>query len=135
MILRLLSSVPLALALCSCGTMDTLKEGTTASVEKVGDSLGKVGDGFGKVGDGFGHGFQRVAGLASSPFKPRVPVVEARPDAWQKLPSGHERALAYQEKQRQRRFWLFAPPVDFQEPELPELSTEPTTAGLLPPKD
>ncbi len=124
MSLRLLSWVPLVLALSSCGTMTAIKDGTVAGV--------------GKMGEGIGNGFDKVAGIATSPFKPGVPVVEARQDEWKELQSGHERALAYQEKQRRRRsFWIFGPPVDFEEPELPDLEDGGGVMdnGLLPPKD
>jgi hypothetical protein len=108
MSLRIFSWVPLVLALSSCGTMTAIKEGTVAGVDKVTD-------------------------LATAPFKPGVPVVEARPDDWKELKSGEQMALAYQEKQRQRRFWLFGPPVDFEEPELPDDAGS-TEISLLPEK-
>lgn len=117
--LRSFSWIPLVLALSSCGTMTAIKDGTVAGVRKT--------------GEGIGSGFNKVTDLATSPFKPGVPVVEAREDDWEKVPTGHERALAYQEKQRQRRFWLFGPPVDFEEPELPD-GVGSTDAGLLPEK-
>jgi hypothetical protein len=88
-----------------------------------------------KVGGGIGSGFSKLTELASSPFRPGVPVVEPRQNEWEKLPSGHERALAYQEQQRQRRFWLFGPPVDFEEPELPDIGGGAATSSLLPPKN
>ncbi len=99
--------------------MTAIKDGTVAGVSRMGEG---IGSGFGKVTD-----------LATSPFKPGVPVVEARQDEWKELPSGHERALAYQEKQRQRRFWIFGPPVDFEEPELPD-DVGSTEISLLPEK-
>jgi hypothetical protein len=101
--------------------MNQIKDGTLAGTRKV--------------GEGIGSGFQSVAGLATSPFRPGLPIVEARPNEWEKLPSGHERALAYQEKQRQRRFWLFGPPADFEEPELPEAGGDAGAFSLLPPKN
>jgi hypothetical protein len=94
-------------SLVGCGTVTGLKDKTMAGVGKVTD-------------------------LAKSPFKPGVPVVEAREDDWKELPSGRDRAMAYQ---RERRFWLFGPPADFEEPELPELADESANSLLLlPPK-
>ena len=115
-----------ALALCSCGTMDTIKTGTLSSVSKVGEGFSKVGS---SVGDGFG----KVAEVTTSPFKPGLPVVEAREQDLKKLPSGHDQAIAYQAEQRRRRgWWIFGGAVDFEEPSLPDdpMNAE---AGLLPP--
>lgn len=100
-----------SLGCISCGTMKSM---TSATVE------------------GLGKGFDRVAGIATSPFEPRVPVVEAREESLRELPLGHEQALAYQKTQKQHRnFWIFGPPVDFQEPELPDEGGL-VDGGLLP---
>ena len=48
------------------------------------------------------------------------------------LPTGRERALAYQNS-RKGGFWIFGGSVDFKEPKLPEAGTEPD-GSLLPPK-
>ena len=97
---------------CSCGTMDTLKTGAS-----------KVGDGFGKLAD-----------ATTSPFRPGLPVVEAREADMREMKSGQEQALAYQAKQQQRRsWWNFEGSSNFEEPDLPELG-EPMDAGLLPDK-
>ncbi len=119
MSLRLFSWLPLALFLSSCSTMTAIKDGTVSGV--------------GKMGEGIGNGFGKVTDLATAPFKPGVPVVEARPDDWKEQQSGEEMALAYQEKQRRKRFWLFGPPVDFEEPELPD-DVGSTEISLLPEK-
>jgi phage-related protein len=123
-------------ALCSCGTMKAIKSGAVSSVSKVGDSVGssvsKVGSGFSKVGDSVGNGFGKIADAATSPFKPGLPVVEARESDLKKMPSGHEQALAYQkEQQRRRGWWIFGGDVDFEEPSLPDLPMN-AEAGLLP---
>lgn len=63
----------------------------------------------------------------------RVKVVEVREKELKKLPTGQERALAF-EKSRRRSFWGFGGPVDFQEPTLPQAGSE-MDGSLLPPKD
>jgi len=115
-----------SLMLSSCGTMDTIKTGTLSSVSKVGSGFSKVGQ---SVGDGFG----KVAEVTTSPFKPGLPVVEAREQDLKELPTGHDQAIAYQAEQRRRRgWWIFGGGVDFEEPSLPDdpMNAE---AGLLPP--
>jgi len=62
----------------------------------------------------------------------RLKIVEVREDDLKKLPSGAERALAY-EKSRKRSFWNSGTPVDFREPTLPQFSSE-MDGSLLPPK-
>ncbi|BCX50409.1 hypothetical protein HAHE_43170 [Haloferula helveola] len=120
--MRLLLPTLLVAGLSSCGTMNTIKDGTVA--------------GFSKVGEGMSNGFDKVAEVTTSPFRPGVPVVEARQDEWEELQSGHDRALAYQAEQRRRRgFWIFGGSVDFEEPELPDSGGGVMDTGLLPPKD
>lgn len=63
---------------------------------------------------------------------PSVKVVEVREQDLKKLPTGQERALAYQNT-RKRSFWFFGGPVDFKEPSLPEAGGE-MDGSLLPPK-
>jgi hypothetical protein len=106
--------------------MNSIKTGAVTSVSKV-------GSGFSKVGESVGSGFGKVTDVATSPFKPGLPVVEAREEDLRKLPTGHERALAYQQEQQRRRgWWIFGGAVDFEEPSLPDgpMNAE---AGLLPP--
>lgn len=114
-----------AMALASCSTMSSIKSSTSAG-------LGKMGAGFGKMGEGVSKGFGKVAELSTAPFKPGVPVVDAREEELQERPLGHEQAVAYQ-KRRRRGFWIFGGPIDFVEPTLP---SDPSSmdAGLLPPK-
>lgn len=61
-----------------------------------------------------------------------VKVVEVREKDLKELPTGKERALAY-ENERKSGFWIFGGPVDFKEPTLPEPGTE-LDGGLLPPR-
>ena len=70
-----------------------------------------------------------VAGLLPGPH---VAVVKVREKDLKPLPTGHERAIAY-ESERKRGFWFFGGPVDFKEPSLPELGGEPD-GSLLPPR-
>lgn len=63
---------------------------------------------------------------------PRVQVVKVREKDLKDLPSGHERALAF-ENQRKRGFWFFGGPVDFKEPTLPEPGSV-MDGSLLPPR-
>ena len=66
-------------------------------------------------------------------FRPAgVQVVEVREKDLKQLPTGQERALAF-ENTRKRGFWLFSGPVDFKEPTLPQPGTE-MDGSLLPPK-
>ncbi len=60
-----------------------------------------------------------------------VKVVEVREKDLKTLPSGQEKAIAY-EKTRKRSFWFFGSPVDFQEPNLPQAGGE-MDGSLLPP--
>lgn len=70
-----------------------------------------------------------LAGLLPGP---RVKVVEVREKDLKKLPSGHERALAF-ENGRKGGFWFFNGPVDFKEPTLPDPGSE-MDGSLLPPR-
>ena len=120
--LRPLAILSASIFVASCGSMDSVKTSTS-------NGIGKVRGSFNKVGTDIGSGFNKVADLTMSPFKSDIPIVEARPDALKKLPSGEDKALAYQ---RNNRFWNFLGPIDFKEPSLPD---EPGSmdGGLLPP--
>lgn len=63
---------------------------------------------------------------------PRVQVVKVREKDLKPLPTGHERALAF-ENQHKRGFWFFGGPVDFIEPTLPEPGGD-MDGSLLPPR-
>lgn len=82
-----------------------------------------------KVGDFSRKSVAKVGDLLPSK---RPPVVDVRQKDLKDMPLGHERALAFQEKKRQS-WWFFSGPVDFKEPELPDVEAE-MTSGLLPPK-
>lgn len=70
--------------------------------------------------------------LASLLPGPRVKVVQVRHKDLKPLPTGRERALAY-ENAHHRGFWFFGGPVDFKEPTLPEAGSE-LDGSLLPPR-
>ena len=61
-----------------------------------------------------------------------VKVVEVREKDLKQLPTGQEKAIAY-ENNRKRSFWSFGGPVDFKEPTLPQSGGE-MDGSLLPPK-
>lgn len=61
-----------------------------------------------------------------------IRIVKAREHDLKDLPTGRERALAYQQSKRSG-FWIFGGAVDFKEPTLPTHSSEPD-GSLLPPK-
>jgi len=117
------------LGFSSCGTMKSIK--STASA-----GAGKVSGGFGKMSSGMGSMAGNVGDFAkntkSKVLPSHMPVVEAREDDLRDIPTGHDRALAYQQK-RNRKFRIFGGPIKFEEPELPEIG-EGSSAGLLPPK-
>ena len=99
---------------CGCSTVKT-----TAS--KIGEasrqSLAKIGEA------------SRDSVTAILPS--RIPVVEVREKDLKEMPLGSERALAYEQKKR-GFFSFFTGPVDFEEPDLPDVESE-MGAGLLPP--
>lgn len=74
-----------------------------------------------------------ISDLSLSTFRPaEVKVVEVREKDLKALPTGQERALAFQQN-RKRNFWIFSGPVDFKEPTLP-LPGSDLDGSLLPPK-
>ena len=62
----------------------------------------------------------------------RIKVVDVREEDLKEMPTGKERALAY-ENERKGGFWIFGGPVDFKEPTLPEPGAE-LDGTLLPPR-
>ena len=78
--------------------------------------------------------FSKFSGfsLASLLPGPGVKVVQVRKKDLKELPTGRERALAF-ENQRKQGFWFFGGPVDFKEPKLPEPGSE-LDGSLLPPR-
>lgn len=92
------------LAVASCATVSKIGSGSAALVQRAADAINPPG----------------------------VQVVEVREKDLKKLPSGQEKALAF-ENTRKRGFWFFHGPVDFKEPTLPAPGGE-TDGSLLPPK-
>ncbi len=113
------SSVAAALGLASCATVGKLSQGSMAFVQKTTSaSTGKL---------------SRLSEMAANKINPPgVKVVEVREKDLKEIPSGHEKALAF-ENTRKRGFWFFNGPVDFAEPSLPLPGSE-TDGSLLPPK-
>ncbi|MGC4017437.1 MAG: hypothetical protein QM755_23425 [Luteolibacter sp.] len=105
--------VPVCLMFASCSTMHSLKDKTTAGLDKV--SRFSVSD------------------LMPS----RIEVVEVRQKDLKNLPTGQEKALAFENTRRQRDgggFWgFFKGPVDFKEPTLPN-NAGMMDGTLLPPR-
>jgi hypothetical protein len=78
--------------------------------------------------------------ISMARFRPAgVKVVAVREKDLKTMPTGAERALAFQNSQnpqisRKKKFWLFDGPVDFKEPTLPVGGME-LDGSLLPPKE
>jgi hypothetical protein len=111
--------LPTLIATCtlvSCATVSKIGQGSMALVQKTSEAT-----------------TAKVAQLADIVHPPGVKVVEVREKDLKPLPTGQERALAYQNT-RKRGFWFFGGPVDFKEPTLPEPGGE-MDGSLLPPKD
>lgn len=107
------------LGLVSCATVNKVGEGSLALVQKTAAATTS------KVTE--------LSTLAADTIRPPgVKVVEVREKDLKKLPTGKERALAYQNT-HPRGFWFFRGPVDFKEPSLPEPGGE-MDGSLLPPK-
>jgi hypothetical protein len=107
---HLLPVVAFPLLFASCGTMKVV----TAAKEKT---------------------VSGVSSIAKTIRPPRVQVVEVREKDLKELPSGQERALAFQDNKRQKKrgfLGLFNGPVDFKEPMLPVQGGE-NFGGVLPP--
>ncbi len=99
-----LSLVTTVCALVSCATVSKVSQNSTALMQSAIDKV-------------------RPA---------QIKVVEVREKDLKELPSGQEKALAY-EKTRKRGFWFLRGPVDFKETALPEPGGD-TESSLLPPK-
>ena len=110
-----LSSVAAALGLASCATVSKVGQGSMAFASAA---TGKV---------------SRLSKMAANTINPPgVKVVEVREKDLKEMPTGHEKARAF-ENTRKRGFWFFNGPVDFTEPSLPLPGGE-TDGSLLPPK-
>jgi hypothetical protein len=112
-------SVVAAFALASCATVKQAGQGSLAFLQKTSSATGS------KV--------SKLSEMAVNTIRPPgVKIVEVREKDLKKLPTGHEKALAF-ENTRKRGFWFFNGPVDFTEPTLPLPGGE-TDGSLLPPK-
>ncbi len=105
------AAVILPLLVTSCGTMKIVhaaKDKTAAGMSHLADaSVGRL-------------------------MGPKVKVVEVREKDLKDMPTGEERALAFESKKR-RSFWFFGGPVDFKEPALPSNPGGEVDGSLLPP--
>ena len=102
--------VATTIALSSCATMGKLGKNSVALVQKTVDKI----------------------------HPPAIPIVEVREKDLKKLPTGEERALAFEnsrDRTSRHSFWssFMSGPVDFKEPSLPENGGE-MDGSLLPPK-
>ena len=108
-----------SLCLVSCATLSKAGKNSIAMVQKTSaDTAAKVAE---------------ISELSLSKIRPAgVKVVEVREKDLKEMPTGQERALAF-ENTRKRGFWFFNGPVDFKEPSLPQPGAE-MDGSLLPPK-
>jgi hypothetical protein len=108
-----------ACGVVSCSAVDKMGKGSVAFVQKTSASTTS------KVAE--------LSEMAANKIRPaQVKVVEVREKDLKEMPTGHERALAFQSS-RKRNFWFFSGPVDFKQPVLPEAGAE-MDGSLLPPK-
>lgn len=111
----LLPAILATFGLVSCATVDKLGSGSLALVKNTTSKVSQLSE------------------MAVDKIRPPgVKVVEVREKDLKKLPTGQERALAY-ENTRKHGFWFFNGPVDFKEPTLPAPGGE-MDGSLLPPK-
>lgn len=123
----LLTSAAITCAgLASCGAVKSVGKSSMAAVKKVGSATGA---GITKVAETAKAPANAIAGLMPGP---KVKVVDVREKDLKELPTGKERAIAY-ERERQRLFWVFSAPARFEEPALPEPGSE-MDGSLLPPR-
>lgn len=113
----LLLASALIFAFTSCSSVSKFGAGSVALVKKASSATTS------KVSE-----FSTMAIHTIHP--PGLKVVEVREKDLKKLPTGKERAIAYQNTRK--RFWFFDGPVDFKEPTLPEAGGE-LDGSLLPP--
>jgi hypothetical protein len=111
----LLAALTAIFGLVSCATVGKVGSGSLAFMQKTTAKVSKL-----------------TEMAVDKIHPPGVKVVEVREKDLKKLPSGHERALAY-ENTRSHGFWFFNGPVDFKEPTLPLPGGE-MDGSLLPPK-
>ena len=63
----------------------------------------------------------------------RIPVAEVRPQDLRKMPTGADRALAWDKHLDSRRFVFFRP-KNYKPPTLPDTQAMPADGGILPPR-
>lgn len=108
-----------SMSVISCTTVSMIGKSSLAAVEKTAAATSSKITAF--------------SDFTLSKIRPAgVKVVEVREKDLKKLPTGEERALAY-ESSRKKNFWFFGGPVDFHEPTLPQPGAE-MDGSLLPPK-
>lgn len=114
----ILPTLAVTLGLASCGAISKVGENSVALVTKTSTKVSSLTE------------------LAADKIRPAgIKVVEVREKDLEKLPTGHDRLIAYQNTKK-KSFWLFDGPVDFIEPQLPEPATgDDQVEILLPPKD
>jgi hypothetical protein len=115
----IISGIASAFGVVSCGTISKVSSNSLAFVKDTSAATTR-----------------KVAQLSTMAIEtvrpPSVKVVEVREKDLKVLPTGQERALAYENNRK--RFWFFGGPVDFKEPAMPSQGGE-LDGSLLPPKD
>lgn len=108
------------LCLVSCATISKVGQSSLAMVQKTtAATTAKV---------------SQLSDLTLSKISPAgVKVVEVRQKDLKELPTGQERALAFESNRKKGFFSFFGGPVDFKEPTLPQPGAE-MDGSLLPPK-
>ena len=112
----LCAALLLPLVFTSCGTMKSVKDTASNATRSVKETASNA--------------TQNIADFAL--MRPKVAVVEAREKDMKQMPTGKERALAF-DQARKRSFWSFALP-NFKEPNLPVVTGDESDGSLLPPK-
>lgn len=119
------SAIVFGFGLVSCATVSKVGKGSVAFVKNTSSATAN------KVSS--------ISELAvNKVMPPKIHVVEVREHQLKDMPSGHEKALAF-ENTKKRGFWFFKGPVDFVEPTLPEPPPDEPVEGvenidiLLPP--
>ena len=106
-----------SLGFVSCATVSKVGQNSMAFVKKTGTRVSTLSE------------------LAVNTIHPpSVKIVKVRESELKKLPTGQERALAFENTRRRGFFSFFSGPVDFQEPTLPAPGGE-MDGSLLPPKE
>ena len=100
-----------SMCLVSCAALSTAGKNSVAMIQKTTAAVSELSDKIHPAG---------------------VKVVAVREKDLKELPTGQERAMAF-ESSRKSGFWFFKGPVDFKEPNLPEAGAE-MDGSLLPPK-